>query len=209
MDKLEALHQQLSNANVSDEEIARGARLTARGVEKLSRKFNVTPDDLMGMMSQLAKKLKNDTASTGLPASPDIFEDGERFQYEADFMGNVTLRDIKSGASRYLQGDDGQKFLHEIERIGTDYQALIAPYFDDTLLEFAREDMAGDDMGNTGGTYNFPFNGNFACARFWLAGTKPMVEVVSVVDADGNEVQLDAASQADADRLAWEWVNKV
>lgn len=209
MDKLEAPHQQLNAASVSDDEISRGVRLTSRGVEKLSRKFGVSEDELMGMLRDLAAKVKDDIAPTGLPASPGIMEDNERFAYEADFMGNVTLRDTKTGASRYLQGDDGQKFLHEIERVGTNYQALIAPYFEDALLEFAQEDVASDEFGNTGGTYNFPFQGNFACARFWLAGTKPMVEVVSVVDEHGAEVPLDAAAQAEAERSAWDWVNKV
>jgi hypothetical protein len=184
-------------------------RLLPRGIDKLSRKLGVTQDELSRMLADLSRKLKDELKPTGLPADPGICEDDERYSFEADFMGNVTLRDTKTGKTRYLQGDDGQKFLHEIDRVGNNYQPLIQPYFDERLVEFVEEDVASDEMGNTGGTYNFPFNGNFACARFWLAGTKPMVEVVSVVDADGEELPLDARTKAEADRVAWEWVNKV
>lgn len=208
MDQLDFLRKQLNAASVTDDMISRGVRLTSVGTKKLCSRLGVTEVELQGLLSDLAKQTRDDSPDTGLPASPDILEDANRFSFEADFMGNVTLRDSKTGATHYLQGSDGAKFLHEIDRIGTNYQGLIAPYFGENLLEFAQKKPTLADA-DTGGTYNFPFQGNFAVARFWLAGNKPMLEVVSVIDAEGEEVPLDAKAKADAEASAWEWVNKV
>jgi hypothetical protein len=212
MDKLELLRNQFNGANVSDDMIARGSHksLTQKGTATLCRKLSVSEDELCSLLDELQKMVKSETQSTGLPASPDIFEDcGDRYEYEADVMGNVMLRDSKTGATRYLQGSEGAKFLREVERVHPKYQSIIAPYFDAPLMEFEREDVAVGDNGETGGTYNFPFKGNFAVARFWLAGNKPMVELVSLLDDTGKEVAVDDATKAEATAMAWEWVNKV
>jgi hypothetical protein len=108
----------------------------------------------------------------------------------------------------FLQGDDAFKLMHEIERIFPHYQALLAPYFAQHLREFAENDVAGD-MGNSGGTYNFPYEGHFACARFYLSDSKPVVEVISLVDAEGHEVPMDARLKAEVNKVAWDWVDKV
>jgi hypothetical protein len=202
MDKLEALHQQLNSANVSDDMIARGVRLTKVGYDKLARKFGVSTDDVVQMLHDLRSKFKAEMVT-------EEETDGERFAYESDFMGNVTLRDTKTGASRFLQGEEAFRLLHEIERVHPDFQFVISPYFTDTLNEFVEDDVMSDDTGNSGGTYNFPFRGNFACARFWMAGAKPRIEVVSIVDANGEELNMDDSTKADAEKVAWEWVNKV
>lgn len=208
--KSEELRAQLHRANVTNDMISRGVRLTSRGMAKLASKIGVTEEEVMKMLRELTKKVKDEIKPTGLPSNPGLFEDKERYSYEADILGNVQLRDRKTGASHYLAASEGAKFLREVDRVGINYQGLIAPYFEKNLMEFASEDVATDEMGNTGGTYNFPWSGYFACARFWLAnGEKPMVEVVSVVDEEGHEVPLDQKMKAEADRAAWEWVNKV
>lgn len=209
MDNLAALRQQLNNANVSDDQIANGIRLTSTGVTKLARKFNVSPDELQKMLRALAKQSKAEDTHTGLPADPGIFEGKDRYAYEADFQGNVQLIDSETGATHYLQASDGAKFLQEVDRVGNDYQSLIAPYFSATLREFAEPASSSTDVGDTGGTYNFPYNGNFACARFWLEDNKPMIEIMSVVDANGQSITLDANARREVEQVAWEWVDKV
>lgn len=209
MDKLAALRQQLTNANVSDQEIANGVRLTSTGISKLARKFAVTPPELETMLRELSKQDKADDTHTGLPADPSICESDDRFAFEADFQGNVQLTDSQTGATHYLQASEGAKFLQEIDRVGNDYQSLIAPYFANTLREFVEPATTASDAGDTGGTYNFPYEGNFACARFWLEGNKPMIEVMSVVDANGQAIPLDGRARSDVEKVAWEWVDKV
>jgi hypothetical protein len=212
MSKLDILRQQFNGANVSDDMIARGSHksLTSKGTAVLCKRLSVTKDELDDLLDELQSTIKKEAAPSGLPASPDIFEDcGERFEYESDVMANVMLRDSKTGATRYLQGSDGAKFLREVERVHPNYQEIIAPYFNDDLMEFARADVTVGDNGETGGTYNFPFRGKFAVARFWLAGNKPMVEIVSLMSANGEEVAMDDSTKAAATATAWEWVNKV
>lgn len=208
MNQLETLRSQLRNANVSDDMMARGVRLTDKGTATLCQKLGCNEEELRALLSELAQEVKAELANQGGVINLNEFAE-TRFTYELDFMGNLELRDGKTGQTLFLQGDDAFKLTREIERIYPDYQELLAPYFEQTLREFLEEDDVHGDMGNSGGTYNFPYKGQFACARFYLSGKKPVVEVISLVDGKGEEVVMDAQTKADVNRVAWEWVDKV
>lgn len=204
---LDLLHSQLKRANVTDDMLSRGLRLTSKGTAKLCRKFGISETELRDALAELAQQMKNDLESTGLP----MLESDARFAYEADISGNVMLRDTKTGAEKYLSGQDAQLLLAEIERMHPNFQALISPYFErDALREFVEDDVLGvEEDGNTGGSYNFPFKGNFASARFWIENSKPRIEVIALVDQDGEEIQLDAMTKSEATKVAWTWIDKV
>lgn len=204
---LDTLHAMLKRANVTDDVLSRGVRLKRTGVQKLAASFNASEDEVKTALDDLSKKVRDEMAPTGLPT----LEAAMRYAYEADALGNVMLRDIETGAERFLSGQEAQLLLSEIERLHPDYESLIRPYFDtEALREFVEEDVMGaEDNGNTGGTYNFPFRGNFACARFWLQGSKPQIKVISLVDAQGEEIHMDASTEAEVTKAAWEWVDKV
>lgn len=207
MDKLETLRAQFRKANISDDMVARRPRLTEKGTHLLCQMLDCSEEELRALIDQLAQEVEAELANQGGVIALNEFAEN-RYSYELDFMGNIGLRDSKTGKTLYIQGDNAFKLTREIERIYPDYQELLAPYFDEVLREFTEEQVRGD-TGNTGGTYNFPYNGMFACARFYLDAGKPVVEVISLVDAQGEEIPMDAQTKADATRVAWEWVDKV
>lgn len=204
MDKgLESLRTILNNANASDDEIKRGVRLTQKGYDILARKFGVTVPEIQDKIAELAKALQE-----------PVNEDTERFSFEADVLGNVVLRDAKTGSERGLVGDEAFKLLAAIEQVGNDYQALLAPYF--TLVEYAQtdefpvEDSSIDaEVTTEGGTYNFPYQGKFATARFWSEGGKFHTKVVSLRTAGGDEYPITDAMREDLENKAFEWIDKV
>lgn len=204
---LDALHGLLTRANVTDDVLSRGVRLKRVGLQKLASSFGVSEDEVKEALKQLSQKVRDEMPPMGLPTLEGV----SRYAYEADSLGNVMLRDIETGAERFLSGQEAQLLLSEIERLHPNYESLIRPYFDsETLREFVEDDVMGvEDNGNTGGTYNFPFKGMFACARFWLQGTKPMIKVISLVDADGEDVHMDSAMEAAATKAAWDVVGEV
>ena len=204
---LETLHSLLKRANVTDDVLSRGVRLKRVGLQKLAATFNASEGEIKEALAKLSAKVRSEMAPTGLPT----LEGAARYAYEADSLGNVMLRDIETGAERFFSGQEAQLILSEIERLHPDYQGVIRPYFDhETLREFVEGDVVGpEDNGNTGGTYNFPYKGNSACARFWLDGDKPQIKIISLFDAEGEEMHMDASVMADVVRVAWEWVDKV
>lgn len=209
MINLENLHAQLKRAGVSDDMLSRGLRLTQTGMQKMARKFNATEDEVKDAIGDLSRKIRDDQGPAGLPTLEGASQ--QRFAYEADALGNVMLRDTETGAEKFITGQEAQLLLSEIERVHPEFQSLISPYFQEEVLrEFAETDVLGvDDDGNTGGTFNFPYKGKFACARFWLQNNTPRIEIVSLVDMEGEEVHMDTATKDDVTKVAWEWVDKV
>lgn len=125
---LERLHKILRKAGVSDTEIANGFDLTQAGKEKIAAGFGITPKEVTLLLASLTTKVREDRDREELMVR-ELAEGGEddRFGFEKDVVGNVTVRDTKTGREKFLRGTDAATFL---DRVGTasNPQALMAGF---------------------------------------------------------------------------------
>lgn len=194
---LDELHQLLNRANVTDDYIRRGVRLTGAGTEKVAVRFGINPNDVPQMLSALSAQMAH------------LKEDAPRFTHEADYMGNITLRDSKSGKSRFFQGDEAFRINDELSANPDKEQDIISPYFDEEVLEESIDEEPTDDLTDKG-TFNFPYRGKFATAVYGLdSAHKFILKVISLRDQEDTEVEITPELQAELDRVALTWVDKV
>ncbi len=194
-------HEMLKSAGITDAMISRGVRLTTKGMKKLAHRYQCEADDISDLLRQVS-----DTVATA------VAEDSERFSFEADFMGNITLRDSKTGREHFLQGDDAFKLEDQLSANPGQQQELIADYFDVTVLAEAETeaDMVADaGERQNGGTFNFPYMGKFATASFWTDNAGFHVKVLSLRDSQNEEDKISPEFQKTLDDEAMKWVNRV
>lgn len=191
-DKLDELYQLLRKANVSDDHISRGVRLTAVGERKIAERFGISVENVPDMLTALSKTL---------------VEDAPRFTHESDYMGNITLRDSKTGESRFMQGDGAFELSDELAANPDKEQEIIASYFDAEILNEGTEEEA---IVSDKGTFNFPYRGMFATAVYGLdEGGKFRCEVVSLRNSEDEEIKLSDEEKLKLHSVAMSWVEKV
>lgn len=206
-DTLQKLRDVLNKkANMSDDMIVRGVGLTTAGYEKLSRHFGTDATGMKDMLQTLAREIKRETLNE--------MDEMQRYHYESDYTNNVVvLRDSKTGSQKIISGSEAQELLAEIDRIYPDYQPVIAPYFaQEVVMEFADVEMdthIDSEIMSNGGTYNFPYQGKFATARFWSQGSKFHTKVISLRDRNGDEFPITGKMREDLELKAFEWIDKV
>lgn len=189
-EQLSELRDMLNGVNVTDDHLSRGVQLTATGIEKVAKRFGVATNRVSAMLSACAAMVKS-----------DLDETTDRFAYEADYMGNLTLRDVQSGKEIYLHGDEafelGSKLTANPER----EEMLIGEYFNgQPLMETPSENS---------NTYDFPYRGGLATVRFGLDGERKFqLEVIKLRDRQGNELPIDDSNRDQLDALAMKWVDK-
>lgn len=201
-EKIAELHKMLNGINITDDYISRGVHLTTKGAEKVAKRFGIQTSEVPAMIRAVSDWVKKDI-------SEDASSDDERFSYEADYMGNLTLRDQQSGDDRFLQGDEAFDLASELTEHPDQEQTLIAPYFDDAPLN---EEVSDDTPITTSdsGTFNFPYKGKFATARFGLdANKKFQLKVISLRDSEDNAEDITPDLQAKLNAIALTWVDKV
>lgn len=195
--KLDELHKMLNAINVTDDYISRGVRMSASGTTKIANKFGIQTGDVPAMIDALSKMVREDLTED---ASSD-----DRFSFEADYMGNLTLRDQQSGEDVYLQGDEAFALSNKLTSHPDKEQLLIAPYFKASLNESV-EDTAMEKSG----TFNFPYKGKFATASYGLdSSNKFALKVISLRDGQDNDVEITPDMQTKLDAIALTWVDKV
>ncbi len=191
---LDQLRQLLKAVNVSDDHLKRGVRLTKAGIAKVAAKFEVTEQDVEGMLNSLSMAV--------------LKEDAPRFSFEEDFIGNITLRDAKSGRDKFIQGDEAFKLSDELSANPDREEEIIAQYFDvENLNEFANP---SDGIVSDRGTFNFPYKGKFATAIYGLdkAGVF-LLNVESLRDAEDIESDITPSMREELNKIALKWVDKV
>lgn len=194
-EQLGELRTMLNSVNVTDDHISRGVRLTEKGTQTVAKKFGIQPVEVVEMLAALA-------AST----ADDLSEEDERFSYEADYMGNITLRDSETGREIFLQGDEAFAVADKLTAHPDKEAIIISQYFDVTPINESVETTATKE----GGTFNFPYRGKFATARYWLDETnKFQLRVISLRDGEDNEENITPELQTKLDAIAMTWVDKV
>jgi hypothetical protein len=198
-EQLAELRKMLNGINVTDDMLSRGVRLTQAGVEKVAKRFGIDTTEVPGMISATAAMTKT-----------DIAEDVQRFTYEADYMGNLTLRDDETGRDVFLQGDEAFALADKLEKHPEQEEVFISQYFSEQPLAESETMMPAIPVKRDGGTFNFPYKGKFATARFWTDDDhKFQVKVISLRDTEDNEDAITPDLQSKLDAVAMTWVDKV
>lgn len=125
---LDRLHAMLAKAGVTDEEIINGFRLTDKGNQKAAAILGIAPEEVRLLIGSLTTQLRHDHkqhASIVNEFSTMVAEG--RFEYEPDYLGNVTVRDTKTGKEVFLRGDAAADLLSRVEG-SDDQQAALADF---------------------------------------------------------------------------------
>lgn len=180
----------------SDAVIARGPRLTERGLKKVAAALGCSSEEVKSHIARLADHMTKARA---------IDEDiGERFSYEADQLGHITVRDSKTSQEKFLTGQDAAKLKKDL--LNQDEQSVLAQQF--ALTESA-DDITADELAKDFGTFNFPHEGNMATVAYSVQNGQPHLEVVSLRDHRGNEVELSEGLKIALTAQAVKWIPNV
>jgi hypothetical protein len=201
----------LNKAKVTDEMIIAGASLTDRGFEKAAAALGLSAKEVRSVLDSLREHLKSggDEQVLGESVSP-------RYSWEHDGLGNVTVRDSKTGDEQFYGGSKGFAILSAVKNHtsgGPEEQAFLASYCEKNLNESLAEDEIDEDeidedevdfMGEISAevsTFNFPWklDGRFGTGTAEFRGDPKHVKVrvVDVRDQNGEPVNASKDMKSD------------
>lgn len=222
--QIDRLHQMLSKADISDQQIRGGVELTQAGKMKVAARLGVGPEDIDMYINSLVQQLRDEDANSldslteqyynavnvideeendeedpeeaGQPKRPF---DEDRYSYEPDALGSVTVRDATTGKSTFVQGAKASRLLAQLKGQKGNEDAILAPLaeaLDDTPTN--GEDSFWGEIKADSGTYNFQWEidgqHGTGTVMFQAKGT-PKMQLVDVRDMHGNEIETDPAMQ--------------
>lgn len=200
------LNNILNNAGMDNARISRGVTMTGMGYHKLATIMRTDIESVRDMIEELMFALRDELVEAA----------SDRFGYEEDVLGNVTLRDLKSGATLFLRGAEAAEALKAIG--AGDEQRIIADLLGIKRLDESVEAPVQDDsrsfneeMRQDRGTLNFPWSyegrSGFGVAEFKGAGSKFSMTVISVRDMKGQEIKdADGRMKSDLAQQAYAFI---
>jgi hypothetical protein len=197
------------DAGIDEDEIRRGIELDRSGYWEIAEEFGgISVNDARNMVHELIHSLRNDIEESYNSMVNE--DDNDRYGYESDTLGNVTVRDAESGRSRFLKGSIASKLKAMLAAHPSGEQNIIAQFMGEALEEslFFEEDdddYAGE-VNSTRGTYNFPWTiagkHGTATADYSGRGDPDAMTIVSVRDASGKEFDAEARVLAELKKQA-------
>jgi hypothetical protein len=126
IDRLEAM---LRKAGVSDAEMRAGINLTPSGQQKAAARLGLAADDVALLLDSLTTRMRDADAHSE-PAYESAYaaamdESAERYGYEKDGVGSVTVRDAQTGKEAYLQGSQATDLLTRLQQQPDATQAIL------------------------------------------------------------------------------------
>lgn len=210
---LDRLHHMLNQAGVDDEDIRRGAAaLSPEGTNKVASWLGIGADGVQTLLNSLVTKLRQDddqmlrdAYQASVVEAADggtMLDPAERFHYEEDAMGNVTVRDRLSGRQAYLQGSEGMDLLRDLHQHPASAQqrlAMLAPLMEATDLEATDGAPGGSFLpeieADPAGAYNFTWHygarHGIGRASFAEHDGRMQLELREIYDATGEPVVPD------------------
>jgi hypothetical protein len=203
---LDRLQQMLAKADVSEDEMRAGVRLTDKGRAKAAGRLGVSPEEVDVLLNSLATRMRKGEAAINRAYAEhmgDVTEaEGEgRYTYEDDYLGNVTVRDIQTGKERFMRGHDAQELLQRLNG-GEDEQEVLGGVM--ALVEGDENpDMLDEDGEDPGyeremkehsrqGSYNFPWKEGgkrgTATAEYRWMGENLKIDVRHIRDSAGEPI---------------------
>jgi hypothetical protein len=221
MTPVQRLQTLLNAANVADDEIRGGIKISELGFEKLASRLGVRVDEVKSLLRELIDSLA-DEHNRDMTA---VYEDDSgRYAYEADFLGNLTIRDSEDASEYYFSGSDAAHIARELQQTepgSPEEQAILQRLCsgEETLIE-ADADADADEtedgfiaeLKNDAGSYNFPWraNGRYgtATAAYRATSKEFKLHIVSIRDARGEEVRADDALEAEVTKQARDFIGQ-
>lgn len=217
MNLLQRLQEILNSARVSDDEIRGGIKISEEGLRKLSSRLNITVSEVKDVLAQLVTKLRDehDADMTAVYES----EGDPRFAYETDFMGNLTVRDSKTGEEHYLSGSNSAhvvKKLKATENGSEEEQLLLQRICTDSASVLQEDPEAADDfiaeLKNDAGSYNFPWRvgkrHGTGTAAYRANAKEFKLQVVSIRDHRGEEMNADGGLTDEITKQARDFIGQ-
>lgn len=208
---LAKLNAMLNKAGFDDAEIARGLRLKTSGMQKLSQRLGVDVQEASHMLDQLITKLRDD--ENRLAENYRSMMEGSRYGMERDRLGNVTVRDSHSGKEIFLRGATAAELLKAV-KLG-DEQEILAGYLTENVTEATdeEEETYADEIKADRGSYNFPWvyerQQGTGTAEYTGRGDTFKIKLVSVRDAEGNEIDAVGPMQSSLTNQAFKFIGQV
>jgi hypothetical protein len=190
--KIDELKALLKKANVTDDHMARGVRLTQNGLKRAAHILEVDEAEVQNLLNSLRASLN---------------ESSNQYVYETDYMGNVTLRDTISGKDVFLRGDDAFDLIKELKANPSKQDILISPYFDQLFEDI--NTSSEKEFSDSKGTYNFPHRGMFVTASYGIEGKEFVISIIGMTDHNGEDVPLTQNMKKELLPLAKKWIDRV
>jgi len=215
---IDRLQDILNKAGVSDDEICASLALTDAGTHKVAAQLGVSASEVPMLIASLTTRLRDDEnreESAIESAYESIMnEDDERFGYEKDGMGNVTVRDSQTGKSIYLQGSEATDLLNKLEQDPDAEQSILSGL--ESLMEGGIIDESDDpddyirEMKQNSGTFNFPWKVGMkhgtGTAKYKFDGDDMIVHLLSVRDSEGNVMQINSGMKLQIEKIAHDFI---
>lgn len=195
---LDRLHAMLGKAGVSDSDLIAGVELTHAGYQKIAGQFHVSVKEANFMVSQLITSLRMEERRISENYYRALSEANERYAFEKDFLKNVTIRDTRSGETKFVSGSEANELLSALANSPQAEQEILANYMagDSELTEEDVEEDADDsyaaEIDSKVGSYNFPWKDgeDQGTATVTYSGDAN-IRLISIRDEQGDEVQVD------------------
>lgn len=190
MSILDDLRNMLHSVNVTDDHIRRGVRLTPRGMKKAAKLLGITENEVSDMLIALRS----------------LEEANDLYAYEADYMGNITIRDTQAGDEHYFIGDEATSLLKRLKANPAKKDEILAPYFDRKVLN----ETVTKKIVDLKGTFNFPNRGRFVVVSFGTDQSGEFaLEVAAVTNQNGEEIVVSDQEKTALEKIAYKWSDKV
>ncbi len=209
---LDRLQNIINSGGIDDDDIAQGVQFSPTGYQKLAAKMGVRLNEIRNMVNELIQKVRNEN-STDSEDEFAITEDvGDEYTFEADILGNMTVRNTKTGEESYVQGSEAAELKQALDHHPDNAQDILAQYMEEAepVME---DDEEGEhsyeaELDDTKGTYNFPWKygtkHGTATVEYFKKGDKPVFNVISIRNASGDEIrplpalEIEVKKQAEA-----------
>jgi hypothetical protein len=208
MGQMDRLWDIFRDANISDQEIKQGIQLSQAGLHKVAGALGIGPDEVGLLIASLTQHVRDqqddedeqslqeqylrfveseedDSRETPFPDAADK----DYLSAEQDYLGDVTVRSARKGKERFFQGSDAANITNKLKTIPDDEQRQKVL---GTLID--EDDNFSSRAKGEGGSYNFPWKlegrSGFGTMQYGLAGGKPSMRLISVRNAEGEDVDL-------------------
>lgn len=229
--QVDIIHQELNGIGMTDLEIRQGVELNQSGKQKLAAKLGCSPDEVHELIGRLIQDLRDADSEQDDALLSDYysfmgesekkpakeakkgkkrpFDQGvmsERISYEADFLGNYTVRDSETGEEKFVQGTEASELADKLKHDAdpNNQQENIREFAEPMNSEEPKTSFA-DEINASAGTYNFPwdYQGEHGLATVFYRTDldTPHLKLKSVRDLDGLEFIADVDPEMHDDLL--------
>ena len=201
--------QKYMNTLVDDDQISNGVELGKLGYQKVAAHMGVSVSDARNLLNSLIARTREQKQRAGDYEATVIEGADDRYGYEKDGLGNITINDGQTGDSKFLRGTDAGEVLAALKS-GEPEQAVLAHFMQHDNLTEDEGDSYNDEISTDNGTYNFSWKkgGKHGTATASYNG-KGNIQVISVRDENGNEINADSGFLSDLVQQAIEFIPEV